>query len=176
MKKCYLKIIDFLFKMRYNIYRGDDIMEKHSALQVAKWFLAHNRIAMNEEGAEYISNLKLQKLLYYAQGTFLALKGEKLFPEKILAWQHGPVVEEVYSYYKNNGASGIRFDEDFEISRFTDEENQILTDVYDTFGQYSAWKLRNMTHAETPWQETLANKEISLESIEKYFKRNYIEE
>ena len=175
MKKILSKIIDFWSRKKYNNCGGDSIMAQHSALQVAKWFLAHNRIAMNEEGAEYISNLKLQKLLYYAQGTFLAMKGEKLFPEKILAWQHGPVVDEVYSYYKGNGASGIKFDEDFEISDFTDEENQILTDVYDIFGQYSAWKLRNMTHAETPWQETLPNDEISPASIQNYFKRNYVE-
>ena len=45
-------------------------MAMHTASQVAKWFLAHNRIAEDEEGAEHIANLKLQKLLYYAQGIF----------------------------------------------------------------------------------------------------------
>lgn len=74
-------IVELLKKVVYNIFRGTDTMQ-HSALQVAKWFLAHNRIAADDEGAENISNLKLQKLLYYAQGTFLALKGEKLFSEK----------------------------------------------------------------------------------------------
>ena len=39
-------------------YRAEDI---------AEWFLNKNRIQMNFEDSEYITNLKLQKLLYYAQ-------------------------------------------------------------------------------------------------------------
>ena len=150
-------------------------MAKHTAAQVAKWFLAHNRIATDEEGAEYISNLKLQKLLYYAQGVFLAVTNEPLFDDNIVAWLHGPVVESVYHQYKANGAQGIPFDEDFDFSEFTPEENELLTEVYDVFGQYSALKLRNMTHEETPWKETKQNDIISLQIIKDYFKKEYIE-
>ena len=150
-------------------------MAKHTAAQVAKWFLAHNRIATDEEGAEYISNLKLQKLLYYAQGAFLAVTNEPLFDDNIVAWLHGPVVESVYHQYKANGAQGIPFDEDFDFSEFTPEENELLTEVYDVFGQYSALKLRNMTHEETPWKETKQNDIIPLQIIKDYFKKEYIE-
>lgn len=146
----------------------------HTALQVAKWFLAYNRNAMNDEGADYISNLKLQKLLYYAQGSFLAVKDKPLFTDEIVAWQHGPVVENIYHEYKANGANGIRFDEDFDFSQFTDEENELLSEVYDTFGQYSAWKLRNMTHNEAPWKSTSLNSVISQEKIKQYFKQEYL--
>jgi uncharacterized phage-associated protein len=41
---------------------------------------------------DVISNLKLQKLLYYAQGFYLAIYGKALFEEDIVAWEHGPVV------------------------------------------------------------------------------------
>lgn len=149
-------------------------MANHTALQVAKWFLAHNRNIANDEGAEYISNLKLQKLLYYAQGSFLAVTEKPLFDDSIVAWQHGPVVESVYHAYKSNGANGIAFEEDFDFSAFTGEENELLTEVYDTFGQYSAWKLRNMTHSESPWIETRQNDIISQEKIREYFKREYL--
>lgn len=149
-------------------------MKKHTALEVAKWFLAHNRIVNIEEGAEYISNLKLQKLLYYAQGCFLAVTDHVLFEDDIVAWQHGPVVESVYQVYKEFGSNGIIFDEDFDFSRFTDSENELLREVYDTFGQYSAWKLRNMTHEEAPWKETVRNKVISVDSIRDYFKQEYL--
>lgn len=149
-------------------------MKKHTASQVAKWFLAHNRITADEEGGEYISNLKLQKLLYYAQGCFLAVTDQPLFNDAIVAWQHGPVVESVYYQYKKNGAEGIPFDADFDFSDFTDDENDLLTQVYNIFGQYSAWKLRNMTHNETPWQETAQNAVIPIEKIKEYFKKEYL--
>ena len=146
----------------------------HTALQVAQWFLAHNRIAAADEGAEYISNLKLQKLLYYAQGCFLAVTDGPLFSDSIVAWQHGPVVESVYHQYKCNGASGIPFEDDFDFSKFTSEENELLREVYDTFGQYSAWKLRNMTHNETPWASTPQNSVIPQDIIKQYFKQEYL--
>lgn len=149
-------------------------MARHTASQVAQWFLAHNRIVSESEGAEYISNLKLQKLLYYAQGCFLAVTGEPLFDDPIVAWQHGPVVENVYHEYKHNGANGINYTDDFDFEQFNGSENELLTEVYDIFGQYSAWKLRNMTHEETPWKSTLSNGVISHPVIKEYFKKEYL--
>ncbi len=149
-------------------------MAQHTASQVAEWFLAHNRINEAEAGAESISNLKLQKLLYYAQGCCLALYDRPLFGDKIAAWQHGPVVESVYHEYKSNGAHGIVFQKDFDDSIFTPEEKDLLTEVYDTFGQYSAWKLRDMTHDETPWRVTKQNDEIPQEVIKEYFRKEYV--
>lgn len=149
-------------------------MKRHTASQVARWFLAYNREAEVAEGAEYISNLKLQKLLYYAQGCFLAVTDKPLFSDEIVAWQHGPVVECVYHEYKANGANGIHFTDDFDFSEFTDQENELLKEVYDTFGQYSAWKLRDMTHSETPWKTTEQSKVISKEKIKEYFKQEYL--
>lgn len=150
-------------------------MANHSASDVAKWFLSHNRVAMDEEAAEYITNLKLQKLLYYAQGCFLAITGSPLFDDPILAWKHGPVVRSVYDEYKHNGSDGIKFEDDFDVRQFTKQENSILTQVYNEFGQYSAWKLRNMTHNEAPWKETPQNQEIKQDKLKSFFEREYVE-
>lgn len=149
-------------------------MARHTASEVAKWFLAYNRMAEDDRGAERISNLKLQKLLYYAQGTFLAITDAPLFDDDIVAWAHGPVVESVYHEYKANHADGIVFDEDFDGSSFTDEENRLLEEVYNVFGQYSAWKLRNMTHEERPWLETRQNAVIDKNLIKEFFRQEYI--
>lgn len=148
---------------------------KMSAKDVAKWFLAYNREMMNEGDAEYIPNLKLQKLLYYAQGCFLALRDQALFDDPIVAWKHGPVVENVYHLYKENGANGIVFDEKFDFSKIDDDVETILEEVYDVFGQYSAWKLRNMTHNETPWKSTNQNSIIPNETIKDYFLKEYVD-
>ena len=53
----------------------------------------------NETGS-YISNLKLQKLVYYAQAWYLALYNDSLFPEDFQAWIHGPVIPVLYAKYK----------------------------------------------------------------------------
>lgn len=148
----------------------------YSASDIAKWFLAYNRKVMEEEDSEYISNLKLQKLLYYAAGTYYAITNELLFEDPIMAWRHGPVVESVYHEYKANGSSGIVFDEPFDFEKFDTRTSNILEEVYDYFGQYSAWKLRNMTHDERPWKETDLNCEISPDVIRDYFLEEYVEQ
>ena len=51
-----------------------------------------------------MTNMKLNKLLYYAQGIHLARTGHPLFRDQIEAWQHGPVVPSVYQQYKEFGA------------------------------------------------------------------------
>ena len=151
-------------------------MSTHSALNVAKWFICYNEMSVNDNGGEKLSNLKLQKLLYYAQGCFLAIKGVPLFSDPIEAWQHGPVVPAVYHYYKHFGADGIACEEDdgAYLSEFTEDESELLIEVYNVFGQYSAWKLRNMTHQEAPWKETPSGAVISLDSIRDYFKEEYV--
>ena len=150
-------------------------MINYSASAVAKWFLAYNRYTMNDTDADTISNLKLQKLLYYAQGVFLAVRGgTPLFYEPIVAWAHGPVVEAVYHEYKGYGSNGIDFDEDFDFSLFSQVDHNLLIEVYNNFAQYSAWKLRNMTHEERPWKETPQNWEITKPLIQEFFLQEYV--
>lgn len=151
---------------------------KHSASDVARWFLWRNDAEMRAGDSEYISNLKLQKLLYYAQGAFLGLTGKPLFEDDLVAWAHGPVVADVYHEYCSNGARGIEYDDDKlrPKEEYTQEEKNILNQVYDYFGQYSAWKLRNMTHQERPWKETMQNHVIPKQLIEEYFREEYVDE
>ena len=54
-----------------------------------------------------ISNLKLQKLLYFAQCYALISENRKLFDEPIEAWAFGPVVPDVYILYKQYGEASI---------------------------------------------------------------------
>lgn len=146
-------------------------MADYKAMDIAKWFLAYN-----QDNPEFndITPLKLQKLLYYAFGTYYALTDKKLFEEPIVAWQHGPVVKNVYQAYRHFKNKPISFDEVFSYDKFTQEDKEILESVYDRFGQYSAWKLRNMTHAEVPWVQTPDNCTIAPELIKEYFEQNYI--
>ena len=136
-----------------------------SARDVAKYFLSFS----DEETGDLISNLKLQKLIYYAQGFHLALFNSPLFDEPIEAWQHGPVVPEVYHAYKEHGGQGIPTPTGNDFSCFTDEQKDVLDEVYAVYGQFSAWKLRNMTHEEAPWRDTAANMVITPERMKAFF-------
>jgi uncharacterized phage-associated protein len=140
------------------------------AIEVARYFLS----LTDEEAGELISNLKLQKLLYYAQGFHLAIYDEPLFPECIEAWSYGPVVPVVYRYFKESGGDFIE-PEEFDITLFDDETQEFLDEIYSMFGQYSAWKLSEMAHREPPWKdfyvEGVANIEIPHDSLRNYFSR-----
>ena len=118
-----------------------------------------------------ISNLKLQKLIYYAQGFYSAIFDKPLFSEEIAAWTHGPVVPELYHQYKLYASNQIPPIDNFDISTLTKEEFELIEEVYDVFGQYSAWKLRNMTHEESPWLEYEASAGVIPQKvITEYFK------
>jgi uncharacterized phage-associated protein len=121
----------------------------YSAQTVATWF-----IAWAEAEGEELSNLKLQKLLYYAQGHVLAERQRPLFSDQIQAWSHGPVVPDVYHEYKGCGSSTIELSQDdpFTWDDVDRETAELLSKVWNTYGGFSAGRLRNMTHAEPPWR------------------------
>tara|TARA_Y100001949_G_scaffold174513_1_gene182121 strand:- start:954 stop:1388 length:435 start_codon:yes stop_codon:yes gene_type:complete len=139
-----------------------------AALQdVAQCFLYLDNV---HEG-DGISNLKLQKLVYYAQGFYSAIFDQPLFQEEISAWTHGPVVPELYHQYKQNGSNRIPSADHFDIHSLTKEEFELIEEVFEVFGQFSAWKLRNMTHEEPTWLEHEANASVIPKSaITDYFK------
>ena len=64
----------------------------YKALDIANKIISKTDL----EHGDTISNLKLQKMMYYRQGFHLAYFGTPLFDEDIVAWQYGPVVPSVY--------------------------------------------------------------------------------
>jgi uncharacterized phage-associated protein len=121
----------------------------YPAQTIAKWF-----IAWAEAEDEELSNLKLQKLLYYAQGHHLATRHQRLFTDGIQAWSHGPVVPDVYHEYKDFKNASIKLPD---TDPFTWEDvdsatADFLSQVWNTYGGFSAGRLRNMTHEESPWK------------------------
>lgn len=120
-----------------------------AAADVAEFFLS----AVDESSGDRMTNLRLQKLLYYAQGWHLALLGESLFSEDIQAWKHGPVVRALYDKYKQYGWERIPAADHFSRSLFKGDSGDVLDQVWETYGQFSAKHLEDMTHRERPWLE-----------------------
>ncbi|MHB8322947.1 MAG: Panacea domain-containing protein [Candidatus Dormibacteria bacterium] len=130
-------------------------------------FVASRYSEEDDERSELLTHLKLQKLLYYVQGFHLVLEGEPAFREDIVAWAHGPVVKAVYETYKGRGSSGILPPP---IPPDLPERTSLLIDqVSDVYGQFSAWRLREMTHETPPWKDAMQGSVISRDSMREYF-------
>lgn len=142
-----------------------------TAHDVARYFVS----LVDEEAGDSISNLKVQKLLYYAQGFHLAMYEKPLFPDKIKAWMYGPVVPQVYHLYRDHGSDPITV-EKVDLEKYPEETRELLDEVYSVYGQFTASKLRNMTHQEPPWRDTPQPEEISQEKMKKFFKTLVIED
>lgn len=100
-----------------------------------------------------MSAMKLQKLVYYAQGWHLAYEGEPLFESRIEAWANGPVVRELYSAHRGlfhvHGNTFGPCDEGLLMPG----EIETIDAVLDAYGDMDAHQLSNLTHNERPWIE-----------------------
>lgn len=124
-----------------------------SASDVAKYF-----IWKSSRSGRPITNKKLQKLVYYAQAWYLVSNGgkKKLFPEKIEAWIHGPVVPDLYHQYKEFGFGPIDSKLGSEKG-ITGEKKDLLDEVWHEYGELDAHTLEALAHSELPWREARKN-------------------
>jgi len=122
-----------------------------------------------------VSNLKLQKMLYYCQGFCLAILDRPLFSAPIEKWTHGPVCPTVYHGYKTFGSNPIPAPDDFDSDgKLEEEEKNLIQQVYSTYGQFAAWRLREMTHEEQPWLSAQPSGVISNDSMREFFKTRIV--
>jgi len=146
-------------------------MSTVTADQVARFFVK----TANESG-DVITNLELQKLVYYAQAWHLALYERPLFDDAIEAWVHGPVVRSLYSKYKGFGAGPIV--KQVHSLSIPSRVERHLQDVLLAYGHLSAFQLEHLTHSEQPWRsargdlppDVNANHVISRKDMTEYFK------
>jgi uncharacterized phage-associated protein len=138
-----------------------------SVLDVARYFV-------HKEGNEGgMTQLKLQKLCYYAQGFYLAIYQTPLFPEHIEAWDRGPVAKELRIPLRDKGDEKvIPSDLPFAIPISNDDITEFLDNIWYKFGHYKAGVLVKMTHKEDPWIEAYKigqNTILSHLSMQTYF-------
>ena len=148
---------------------------RFSAEQIANWFIRRfNQDVPN--GGEYLTQLKLQKLMYFSQGFNLALYNKPLFNGDIIHRQYGPVVKSLADHFMKKNQSAEPIKELFNIDTIELEGDTLalLEVVYKRYGQYSSYKLVEISHQTEPWQNTKEGEIITLESIRKYFKEKFI--
>lgn len=101
-----------------------------------------------------ISNLQLQKILYYVQKAFLQ-SGKVAFGDDIEAWQFGPVVPEVYYQYCGFGAMPIRMNYEVDIS---DKDVSRIDPIVEIKRSLNPWDMVEDTHMDgKAWAEIYNN-------------------
>lgn len=138
------------------------------------------------DGAK-LNVMRLQKLMYYAQGWHLALAHTPLFNEFIEAWEYGPVLSSLYHKFRHLGLEGITqhvvtFDSRNQLRYVESIPNNdtrtlaLLDKVYETYRKYTTIQLANMTHVEgDPWDITMRksgqmlHQQIDLQLMHDYF-------
>lgn len=148
-------------------------MNELDIYDVANFFL---KIVDRDSGST-ITPLKLQKILYYAQGYYLANYDKPLFEDDFQAWAHGPANEGIYDKYKSCKYNTIPMPEE-DLPLMDDELNDFLNDIWQTFGIYDGKYLEEQTHKESPWIEARKGYApgekchviITKESMKRFFK------
>lgn len=101
-----------------------------------------------------ISNLKLQKLLYYVQAITLQEFNELAFQDDIESWRQGPAVRSVYSCYKRFVSDNID-QRDYAVTGnkvpVPEYVNFVVEYVVKQCIDYNPWELVDKTHKTTPW-------------------------
>ncbi len=123
-------------------------------------------MATGSEMARYVlatvgamSQLKLQKLLYYIDAWHLAFFDQPLFEESFEAWLHGPVLRSVWGEYRDVSVlyNEIAPSSDNIINelagKLSVEQLEVISDVLAEYGDKTAYHLECLTHAEAPWIE-----------------------
>lgn len=172
-------------------------MNNYTAMEIANFiiWLTNNRL-----GRRNLTPLKLQKILYYVQATFLAAHGRPLFAEAIQKWQYGPVVPSVYFEFKDYGISHIDSPRstfsfqnatgglDFAFTEFNPQGiltdtlvSNHITQVVEHLVDERPFDLVNRTHTEIMWardQESILSGKRDIEysntEIAEYFRNNPI--
>ena len=144
---------------------------KYSVYDVSSYVIKYSNEKLNG-----ISNLKLQKILYFIQAFFLVYREPKqpAFNEKIEAWDFRPVVPVIYHKYKAFGGGDIPTEQYAECN-IEEQDKKHIEYVLNGFANYSATDLVQLTQNQAPWKnvynkyDSYNSNEITKKSIYEYF-------
>jgi uncharacterized phage-associated protein len=136
-------------------------------------------LASCEEEPDFLSHLRLQKLLYYVQGWSLAMRNKPMFDGRIEAWAHGPVVRDLYPQLNEFGRRPISVEDIGLPQNLTEDEFEFVASVWESYKKFSASSLREMTHKESPWVDARggcgpadrSDSEITLKAMKEFFSK-----
>lgn len=150
-----------------------------TAYAVARFIV---QLAEDEAETDYLTHLRIQELLYYAQSWSLVQRGVPLFPERIEAWATGPVVRDLFERLSIHGRRAITSAdlEESDPDGLSEDEREFVASVWEAYKGLSAWGLAQMIHEDDPWVNARAgygpldrsDVEITPEAMRAYFSLN----
>lgn len=173
----YLMVLREEYKM--SLVLNQNSMKKATEVDLVDWFLLK----------ESMSQKKIQKLAYYAQAWSLVFLDQDIVQGiEFEAWVHGPVNYKIRTELAKFGWNDICFESDDInpndiISKFSKEQNEVLEEVWNVYGTFTANQLEILTHREEPWLEKRVGLEtfesssnkISNETMKKYYSKKIVE-
>lgn len=140
-----------------------------SILQAARYFV----YLSYDIKISSLTPLKLQKLLYLAQGWSFVWDNKPLFVGDFEAWQYGPVNIDVYLKFKKYGRNEIAQSEGSSAISDQDAKDTIYA-VWRDYAGFSAFELVNLTHSQEPWKKAnMYHQIIGIDDIKSYFQSTY---
>lgn len=150
--------------------------KKVPASRITAHVIADAIIEFCNRHGDPVTNLKLQKLLYYSQAWHLARFGTPLFPERLVAWVNGPAQPEIYSNFTSFGHLPI--DRGFGTWALPKKVASHIQDVMIAYGHLSAFDLERLACQEDPWKKARGGREpdapsdtpISMDAMRAFYK------
>ena len=123
----------------------------YPARTIAEWFLERAK-----RDGEFLTQMKLQKLVYIAHGWCLALLDQPLLQDEVEAWKWGPVIRSIYRDFAIFGSDPILWNSTSSVdSRLDGTVLKVLERVWEVYKRFTASELSSMTHQSgTPWSNS----------------------
>lgn len=93
-----------------------------------------------------IDEMKLYKLMYFAQREAYVLFDEPLFDGVFYGWKYGPILKEVRKFFKENN---LEFNGSLSKNCL-----QIMDRIFERYAGKSSWSLSRLTHGELSWRNS----------------------
>jgi uncharacterized phage-associated protein/DNA-binding XRE family transcriptional regulator len=121
--------------------------EKLSIFDMANYILQYGETKLEKNFD--ISNLKINKLLFFVEKAIVEMMGGRIFDWPVQAWQHGPVYPQLYHRYSSFGRDTIKEPNNNVV--LAPAIAKIVNKTLDKYIEYSAKKLEDMSHKESEW-------------------------
>lgn len=113
-------------------------------------------LARQDPLTEPVTNMKLQKLVYLAQGTTLAMLHRSLWDTtalgaRVTAWKQGPVVPDLWREYRTAESRPLPVPTDFDPDSYDGGSRAMVEAVITEYGKLTADQLSKLTHEHDPW-------------------------